>query len=141
MLCTELQGKLCSHFTEVGVVKYFVISQYQGIANCACARRTKTNEFWRIWAKPNETGEPGETGQKPGIFRQKLAKLGETGPKTGIKRANKTEPWQNRAKPKVLPNFGFGIATPWSLYTKKTQFLHSFEAIIVCARVFFVHLV
>ena len=74
----------------------------QGVVICACARRTKTNEFWRIWAKQNEPNEPGKTGEKTGIFRQKRGK----------KRANKTKAWRNRAKPKVSPNFDSGLPLP-----------------------------
>ena len=52
-----------------------------------------------------------------GIFRQKnrakkRAKPGKKLAKPGKKRVNETEPWQNRAKPKVSPNFGSGLGIP-----------------------------
>ena len=60
------------------------------------------NEQNRIWANLDETGKKrvnlGEIGQKTG--------------KTGKKRANETEPWRNRAKPKVSPNFDSGSPRP-----------------------------
>jgi hypothetical protein len=74
----------------------------------------RTGQNGRNWA---------ELGQKTGIFMQKRGKIGQKNEqnrakpgkkraKTGKKRSNETEPWQNRANPKVLPNFGSGSGIP-----------------------------
>jgi hypothetical protein len=53
---------------------------------------------------PGEFGRNrGETGQKTGEFGRIWAKNGQKWAKMGKKRANETETWQNRAKPKVSP--------------------------------------
>ena len=58
-----------------------------------------------------KTKQTWQTGQKKRAFLGiNGAKTGKTGQKTGLKKwANETEPWQNRAKPKVSPNFGSGL--------------------------------
>ena len=91
-----------------------------------------TNENEQILANLGETeqtcqeaswAKPGETGQKTGILRQKRGKTGEKMGKLGQNRAknrakpgkkwaNDAEPWRNRAKPKVSPNFGLGSPLP-----------------------------
>ena len=89
----------------------------------------KTNKFWQIWAKPNKPGEWGKIGQKrakkTGIFRQERGitwqKMGETRQKPGEQ--NQT---QNRAKPKVLPNFGSGLPNPVLYGNKKKYWLKKF---------------
>ena len=65
-----------------------------------------TDESEQILSNLDETDEPGktgETGQKTGNFRQKQ---GKKQGKPCKKRVNETESWQNRVKPKVLPNLG-----------------------------------
>ena len=81
--------------------------------------RTNPGEFGRNQTNRAKRAKLGETGQKrakTGIFRPKRGKTGqktgETGQKTGKKRANETEPWQNRAKPKVSSNLGSGSVIP-----------------------------
>ena len=50
-------------------------------------RHTKTNEFWQIWAKPEEPGKPGK---KRAFLGKNVAKLdkkkGETGQKKTAER-------------------------------------------------------
>ena len=80
-LKTSVQNTCTEHL-------YRTPAQNQAVVICACARQTKTNEFWRIWAKTNETEfgrKTGEIGQKTGKNKQKtgernrtLAKQGET---------------------------------------------------------------
>ena len=92
----------------------------QWAANCACARQTKTNEFWRIWAKPNEPGKPGKSGHKTGIFRQKRGKTGKTDntktghfkAKTGQNGQHRVKNGRSKPKTKSFAEFWFGITTP-----------------------------
>ena len=81
-------------------------STQQRVANCACARRTKTNKFWRVYTKTNKPKfarfcpflpifgqKMGKNRQKTGERKRTLAKQGET---------------------ESFAEFRFGIATPWS---------------------------
>ena len=66
---------------------------------------------------------PGEFGQKrmnpnPGEFGRNRAKTGEFGQKMGKKRANETETWQNRAKPKVSPKLYWVSGIPGADHAK-----------------------
>ena len=84
----NFNSSVFQHFSNTAF-HYFIISDSlawssdQAEANCAWARRTKTNEFWQIWAKPNEPGKPGENRQKKWAF------LGKNGAKNGRNRAKK----------------------------------------------------
>lgn len=60
-------------------------------------RHTKTNEFWQIWAKPEEPGKPGK---KRAFLGKNVAKLdkkkGETGQKKQPKETDTSETVRNR---------------------------------------------
>ena len=72
-----------------------------------------TDKSQRILANLDKTERTGRNGLKTGIFRQKR---GKNWAKPGKKRANETEPWQNRAKPKVSPNLGSVLVIPVMCY-------------------------
>ena len=88
--------------------------------------RTNPGEFGQNQTNRGKQAKLGETGQKRAKNRHFQAKTGQNGAKngrnraklgkkrakTGKKQANETEPWQNRAKPKVSPNLGSGSVIP-----------------------------
>ena len=96
----------------------------QAWPNPDSGRRTNPNESWRIWAKNERIrirANLGETGQKTGEFGRIWAKNGRKWAKMGKKRANETETWQNRAKPKVSPKLYSVSVIPGQGRSEKIQ--------------------
>ena len=93
------------------------------------------------WTNPGEFGwnrrngaKWGKNRQKTGIFRQKRGKKRAKSGKGKI-RVDKTEPWQNRAKPKVSPKLGSGLVIP-GMARYSSQLLPPAEVFGLRARLF-----
>ena len=70
----------------------------QRVANCACARRTKTNEFWPVYTKTNEPEFAGFCT----FFAHFWAKNGQKRAKNGRTKTNPGETGRNRKFRRIL---------------------------------------
>ena len=115
----NFNSSVFQHFSNTAF-HYFIISDSlawssdQAETNCACARRTKTNEFWQIWAKPNEPGEPGKNRQKKWAFLGKTgAKNLQNWEKTGQKPGQQNRTLAKRGETESFAESRFCFAHPW----------------------------